>query len=138
MLPLTLQIQNARTLEAPSWERVERAFARWDTLSRGFFILADTAGNYVQTAGASYKAVVEFREVRSDGSFTHCVLGHPGGSTKPISIYSSIGIVELSEHEVFALPEILDVFRVFHDHRTVPSCFVRRDGPAHFSSPSSG
>jgi hypothetical protein len=138
MLPLTLQVQNARTIEAPSWERVERAFARWDTLSRGFFILIDSAGNYVQTAGASYKAVVEFREVRDDGSSSHCVLGHPGGSTKPISIYSSLGTIELKENEIFALSEILEIFRSFYDHRTIPDRFVRRDGPAYFSSPSSG
>ena len=138
MFPLTLQVQNTRTIEAPSWKQVERAFARWDTLSRGFFILIDSAGNDVQTAGASYKAVVEFREVHGDGSFAHCVLGHPDGSAKPISIYSSLGTIELNENEIFALPEILEVFRCFYDQRTVPPRFVRRDGPAHFSSTSPG
>ncbi len=135
MLPLTLQIQNARTIEAPSWERVERALARWDTLSRGFFILADSAGTYVQTAGASYKALVEFREARGEGGFSHHVLGHRDGSTKPISIYSSIGTIVLNENEIFAMPEILEIFKSFYEHRTVPDRFIRRDGPAHVSTP---
>ena len=91
MTPLTLQIQNARSLESPSWEAVERAFAKWDTLRRGFFVLSDAAGNYVQTAGASYKAIVEWREVREDGAFSHFVLGHPDRDAKPTSIYSSVG-----------------------------------------------
>jgi hypothetical protein len=132
MSPLTLQIQNARSIESPKWETVERAFAKWDTLRRGFFVLSDTAGNYVQTAGASYKAIVEWRQMREDGKFSHFVLGHPDRESKATSIYSSIGILKLHENEIFALDEVLEIFHSFYDHRTVPDRFTRRDDTARF------
>jgi hypothetical protein len=136
--PLTLQMQTGRALESPSWERVVKALDRWDTLSRGFFTLIDSAGNYVQTAGASYKAIVEYREVLGDGRFAHYVLGHAEASTEPTKIFSSIGILELNENEIFKLPEVLEIFHCFYEHRTVPDQFVRRDITADFEPAGDG
>jgi hypothetical protein len=134
MTPLNLQIQNAPSVESPSWNAVERAFEKWDTLRRGFLTLSEAAGSYVQTAGASYKAIVEFRQVRRDGSFSHFVLGHPDRAKKPTTIYSSVGILHLNENEIFALPDILEIFRAFYDRRTIPDRFERRDDTARFVS----
>ena len=89
--------------------------------------------SYVQTAGASYKALVEFRQVKPDGSFSHYVLGRPGGDPTPTSIYSSIGTLHLNQNEIFKLPEILEIFRAFYDGRTVPGYLARRDITAQFS-----
>jgi hypothetical protein len=134
MTPLTLKVQNARPIESPTWQQIERAFAKWDTLRRGFFILSDASGNYVQTAGASYKATVELREVRPDGTFSHYVLGRAEGSRAATSIFTSAGTVRLNENEIFSLPEVLEIFRAFFDDRGVPDRFTRRDDTSRFAS----
>ena len=134
MSPLTLEVQNRRLMESPTWKRVEQAFEKWDTLKHGFFILQEAEGSYVQTAGASYKATVEYRHVRDDGTFSHYVLGHAQGSTGQTEIFSSAGTLSLYENEIFDLPEILEIFREFYDHRTVPNHFTWRDDTARFAS----
>jgi hypothetical protein len=134
MTPLTLQIQDRRPIEVLSWEQIEQAFAKWDTLRRGFFILGDARGSYVQTAGAIYKATVEFRQVHEDGSLSHYVLGHPTDSIEPTSIFTCVGIIKLNESEIFKLAEVLEIFRSFYDQQSVPQRFVRRDDTKRFGS----
>jgi hypothetical protein len=138
MAPLTFRTHTARLIESPSWQQIESRFAKWDTLRRGIFILADTQNNYVQTTGAEYKATVEFRQYLADGTFAHCVLGHKCATPVPTAIFSCVGTIHLNENEIFKLPEIMEIFRSFFDNRTVPESLVRRDITAKFARPTRG
>jgi hypothetical protein len=127
MAPLTFQVINGRLIEAPSWGQIERAFAKWETLRRGAFVLADSTNSYVQTAGADYKATVEYRQYLPDKSFAHFVLGHVCTEPVPTSIFSCVGTIDLYENEIFKLAEVLQIFHSFFDDRSVPSNLARQD-----------
>jgi hypothetical protein len=65
-------------------------------------------------------------------------LGYPDRDTKPSSINTCVGIIQLQQNEILSLNDAVAAFKSFYDDGTLPERFILRDDTARFGQPAAG
>ena len=110
----------------PTWEDVESALRSIHPKENSYFILTNKKGNYVQTAGARLRLIIEHRQ-KSMLGFKHVVFGQSPVDEERISINYSGGAIALNKNEILSLDDALIIFKTFYDSDKFPESYLTRD-----------
>lgn len=127
MRTLTFEQQGSPTINSPEWSEIESSLQMVDPRTRGYFILFDDSGSYIQAAGARLRMVVEYRIAEKGRPFRHFVVGTPEQDVSKTSINTSAGIVQLHRNEIHSLSTVTKLFKRFYENDDVCGDYVLRD-----------
>ncbi len=110
----------------PSADVIRRELERLRTSGPSFVALIAPDGSYLQAAGNAKRMAVEGHIVSAEGT-THVVLGRQGPPGSPIRLGFTAGQLALSATEVWAAPEVSNLFAEFSQTGSISSDLSRRD-----------
>jgi hypothetical protein len=113
-------------IQNPTLDQVLYALDNINPKISSFFTLVDSSGNYVQTAGAKLRLIVEYRRVHGD-LFQHFVMGQDLEDKSEKSINYSGGAIKLQANEILNISKAKEIFERFYKFGTVPSNLLLRD-----------
>jgi hypothetical protein len=83
-------------------------------------------GDYVQTAGARLRLIVEYRRVCGN-LFQHFVIGWNSQDQRERSINYSGGAIRLQTNEILNISKAKEIFEHFYSFGTIPDGFLLRN-----------
>lgn len=110
----------------PSADVIRRELERLRTSGPSFVALIAPDGSYLQAAGNAKRMAVEGHIVSAEGT-THVVLGRQGPPGSLIRLGFTAGQLALSATEVWAAPEVSNLFAEFSQTGSISSDLSRRD-----------
>lgn len=116
----------AEPLPDPSPVIIRQELERLRTAGPSFVILIAPNGSFLQAAGNSKRMTVESHSVSAQHT-NHVVLGRPGSSGPVATVVATFGPIEVHAPEVWAAPEVSELFVEFAQTGTIPIDLNRRD-----------
>lgn len=116
----------AEPIADPSADVIRRELDRLRTAGPSFVALIAPDGSYLQAAGNAKRMAVEGHVVSAEAT-THVVLGRQGPPGSPIRLGFTAGQLALRATEVWAAPEVSNLFAEFLQTGSIPSDLSRRD-----------
>lgn len=110
----------------PTQEIIRHELERLRSAGPSHLALVTTDGSYLQAAGNAKRMTVEHHLVGLDRTM-HVVLGRQGAPGPTTTIVSTAGSVSVSASEVWAAPEVVDLFAAFITTATIAPDVTRRD-----------
>lgn len=110
----------------PSGDIIRHELERLRSSGPSHLALIATDGSYLQAAGNAKRMTVEGHVVSAQGT-THVVLGRQGSPGPATTLASTAGPIEVLASEVWAAPEVSDLFAEFAETGSVSPDLSRRD-----------
>jgi len=116
-----------------NWKAANGILSCLDPTRRPFAIFSLPDESYIQCLGSKKRLLIEAREYRADGSFTHWIIGRGRPQREPVVIEVSTGTITVDVSQVLTMRHARVIIRQFLETRTFPSAYHLQDITGRFT-----